>query len=526
MDMMSGDPDRPTKTGLWTRLRLKFAAVNEGLLQECPPQDWDHVTALGEVQICVWVFQSLVFALAGHKAASAEHIRPDIIILAMFLAAMIAAVDSYTIARTGWFIDGMKALARGGLEIGGGTFARVKAALFLPVRGILSVGLAQITAILISTIIYGSDIASRLEHADQLANDHLVGPATTLVDGQIGRTADAVTTLSKTVNGLASQLATLRQSQFDPSANDHELQQAEQEVQQLLEQTTKAQDDVRNAESFATSELGGQHGHAGAGPKYKAAMDQVTNARTRLNKIGQDLAAARTRLETIRGRRSSAGEAVMQRAHDQLPALERTYDAENAKLANLKDELARLTAGRETAIRRAMENAPDYVPLKAGLLTQLSELEHIAEEDHKIALIIVLIEVVAFGIEISAILCKITAFVPTTYSALLMRESFMCSVKIVDEMTANLKVVEEREVESPDLVPAEPPSEVGEDPTPGALTPDAGPIDQPPQPPKRKRGRPLGSKDQHPRKHPILTLVKDSSGQEQSGEGPERPAPA
>lgn len=127
------------------------------------------------------------------------------------------------------------------------------------------------------------------------------------------------------------------------------------------------------------------------------------------------------------------------RRHDQRVAFEQTFDAENAELSRLKDELAKLTRGGEQAIGRAIENAPDHVAADNGFLAGISELERIAERDTKIALIILLIDIISFGFELAAVLAKVTSYVPTTYAALLARDAYLRSARIVDEMMTQLK---------------------------------------------------------------------------------------
>ena len=49
-------------------------------------------------------------------------------------------------------------------------------------------------------------------------------------------------------------------------------------------------------------------------------------------------------------------------------------------------------------------------PIKLILfLARIAELEHIADRDTKIALVIVLIDIISFGFELAAVLAKVTA---------------------------------------------------------------------------------------------------------------------
>jgi hypothetical protein len=72
------------------------------------------------------------------------------------------------------------------------------------------------------------------------------------------------------------------------------------------------------------------------------------------------------------------------------------------------------------------------------MLSQIVALDHIAQENPKVAAMIILIDIVSFGLELSAVLAKITSFCPTTYAALVARDSYMGVVRIVAGMMAEL----------------------------------------------------------------------------------------
>jgi hypothetical protein len=184
-----------------------------------------------------------------------------------------------------------------------------------------------------------------------------------------------------------------------------------------------------------------------------------------------------------------ANDTTRQRAHDQLIELEQTLAAEKAQLAVLKDDLAKLTASREAAIRRSVEEAPGHVAPEKGFLQQLIVLGQIADESSRIAAVILLIDLVSFGFELAAVLAKVTSYVPTTYAVLVARDAYMRAVRVVDGMVAELKTRETDPPFSPDIILPGHPLDIGEtiDVTP-APAPDVG--NSEPQPAKRKRGRP------------------------------------
>ncbi len=84
-------------------------------------------------------------------------------IASLFIATFILFIDSYMIMRSGWHLSGIAELKRGGLDISGGPVARIKTGFFLTFRIMLSIGLAQLTAIFVSLLIFAADINSPIE---------------------------------------------------------------------------------------------------------------------------------------------------------------------------------------------------------------------------------------------------------------------------------------------------------------------------------------------------------------------------
>jgi hypothetical protein len=488
MDMLNVQAP-PPKAGPFTKLLLAIGGIDEDMLQRCPPRDWGVAKGISLIGLCVAIYlTSLFFLMANKLFARPGQIRIEFLVPSLFFAIFIIVIDAYQINRTSWHLSGIAELRRGGLDISGGAAPRIKASFFLAIRIMLSIGLAQLTAIFVSLLIYGGDIDSPIEKNYREANKHLIGPATALVDAEIQRAADSVSAPSGRVATLSRQVEALRNAEIDPSANDPRVHQAQQEVQQLIDQNAKADEDVRNTETSVSNELGGLKGaEPGRGPRYRAAVQQLTDARARAQEITKQLNAARDRLDALRKRIPPPDDTSRQRSREQRLAFEKRLDAENAELSKLKEELAKLTRGRESAIRRAIENAPDHVGAENGFLAQLSELEHIAQKDAWIVFVIGLIDVVTFGLELSAVLAKVTSYVPTTYAALLARDAYMQAVRTVDDMTAELKTIDN----SPDVVPSDTPPD--DQQGPGASSgpdPFANSNDPPPQPAKRPRGRP------------------------------------
>src|SRR5262249_4240388 len=99
----------------------------------------------------------------------------------------------------------------------------------------------------------------------------------------------------------------------------------------------------------------------------------------------------------------------------------------------------------------------------------------------------------------------VTSYVPTTYAALLARDAYMGAVRIVDGMTAELKVIDN----PPGVLPPETPpdDQSGSGSVPGAGRPGNA-SEPPPQPPKRGRGRPR----KYPRHEDQLQMPMGENG--------------
>jgi hypothetical protein len=287
---------------------------------------------------------------------------------------------------------------------------------------------------------------------------------------------------------LAQQVATLRQKQIDPSANDPLVQQAQQELNQLMTQKAAADAEVNAAENFASDELAGirgnprNSGQAGNGPRRRAAMERLTNAKNHVQQIEKALDAARTRLDNLRRRSKNT---VQPRTEDQLPGFQEALASESSKLADAKSELARLTSGRADAIRRHIDNAPDHVIPDDGFLAQIRALEQIAEADTKIMMVIFLIDFTSFGFELASVLAKVTSFVPTTYAALLARDAYLSSVRIADTIHSELSDLDSDGPPEPEIFPPETPG-----PPPGGPIFPSDPFGSVGLAQKRPRGRP------------------------------------
>ncbi len=486
----------PVKFTAFKKLLLKLCAVDEEILRQCPARDHGNAFAIGEIQLCFFVYTTGLFCGVAHKLGAPDHFRPDLLLASSFLALNLTLQDSFLFLRSGWYANGLELLKAAGVTISNGLAAQVRAIFAFLVRVILSVGLALLSGILAGLILFSPDIMSRILGDWRQANAHLVVAASEGVDGEIRRATDAVNTQGARVAALATQVEALRQNEIDPSSGYSSS--AQQEVRQLLEQKTKADEELRAAEKFGAAELAGlkvtseNSGVVGNGPKRRAAMEQVANARGHAQETTRALDAARARLDKLRNQQGAPSEAVRQQAHDQLPAFEKKLTEENARWLALKGELTRLTENRGDAIRAAIEKAPNHVPLDNGLLAQLRTLDQIASANPRIAAMIILVEVVCFTFDLAAMLAR-GASTPTTYAVLLVKQTYVSAVHIADEVVSELNPKPPAEAPAPQIIiPVRPANDnfrmheqaVGQNPFDGH-------DDPPPTPPmKRKRGRP------------------------------------
>jgi Domain of unknown function (DUF4407) len=519
MDMNDVPP--PREPGVLMKALMWLTGMDPERMRDCPKHDYGVMQGLAVLMALNWTFESALFTLTGHRLfARPGEIRPELVLGAIFLATFILMIDSFMIMRSGWHLNGIEDLKRAGLDVSGGPIERIKAAVFVFIRVALAGTMAQLMGLFVSILIFATDINARIDGAYLTANAHLLGPATELVDATIKRATDAVNAEAAHVNALSGEIEVLRRTVSDPSSRAPGVPEAQEEVTQLIREKAKADQDVATAQTFANNEGGGIKGAPGNSGKpgysfrYRAAQQQVADAKTRARQIDKDLDAARSRLDALRAQIPAQDQTVAQRARDQLPGFEKSFQEETAKLTNLRADLAKLIADRENAIRRAIDNAPDHIKRDDGLLRQIIILAQIGREDTKIAAVIILIDGVFFSLELAAVVAKLASSVPTGYSLFLARDAYMRAVRIVDEMMTELK-----NLETPPTMPGDEPlsaDEVSDDAPPLQPTLDAN--GTAPEPPKRKRGR--------PRKHPLPAPPKGANGRGEPEQGPGESGPA
>ena len=488
-------PSAPLTFGPWAKLLLKIGGIDKDALYQCPQRDWNVIKAAAEIFVLTFCYQAALWIGVGHMLFAAPgQIRLDIIVVGLFLATFVLFIDSYMFMHSAWEQAGLHELRRGGIDCGGGALARIKGAIFLAVRTVLAVGNAQLTAVFFGLLLFAGDINSRLQDDYLKANSHLLAQATTVVNDATTRATDALNKQVAIAEKLSNQVGTLQQGLVDPAVLDPEYQQAQHELQQLLDEKAKADQKLQNSQAFAANEYGGirgdtgNSGRPGRGLRYRAAMELVENDRAHVNEVNRHVDAVRARIDSIRERAPEANQAALAHSREQLPGFENELKEENAKRAALKKELDDLIAKRESGIRMAIESAPDHVPFNGGFLARIMVLEHISAEDSKIFLIIALLDVCSFGFELAGVLSKVTAYVPTKYSMIIARDSYMQAVRMADEMMTELKTFGIQNHEAPGVQPSDDPFAPGGSAPASAAPGNANGAS--PQPVKRGRGRP------------------------------------
>ncbi|MFZ0425216.1 MAG: DUF4407 domain-containing protein [Xanthobacteraceae bacterium] len=501
-------PPPPRNFSLPTKMLLWIPAGDLQILRNCAMRDLTNILAIAWLMLATMLYQTALFSLIGEQLFDSQGQLWPVIILASFgLAAFILLIDRYAVVLSGFHQEGVAEIARGGIDTSGGIFSRVKLGLFLIVRiGVLSVGLALLCGIFATLLIFGGTIRSHIEGQNLRDNASLITASTTIVDTGIKKVSDDIDVEMKHVESLSAQVTAIRQNKIDPTANDPQIQGVQQELQRLLDQRDRGEQEFQVDQASAADESGGIKsapgisGRPGYGPRYRAAMEKAANAKSRVQEFEKRLSDARARLDALRTNVASTKDAVTQRSDEQLPSFEEALKAETAKLAGLKNDLANQIADRDHAIRKLVEEAPNHVSSDYGLLAQIAVLEEIAQKDSKIGLLILLLDIVSFGLELAAVLARVTGYAPTTYAALLASDVYMSAVRIAEDMATELDAIESRKPRVPEIHPQEAPLA----PTAASFEPASDEYTPPPI--KRGRGR--------PRKHPLPVPVKDANGRE------------
>jgi hypothetical protein len=174
------------------------------------------------------------------------------------------------------------------------------------------------------------------------------------------------------------------------------------------------------------------------------ASDAVTAQNAQVGALTRQVVALQTetRRAVSAGRRTSNVSAPA--LETQLVAFERKRTDETAKLDELKGRLAKLVAGRNEAVMKAIETAPQHSPRRDGFLGKLNALDAITRENPKLLLMILALELIALGMELAPVLAK-QRYVPSTYAAIVTLEQLTATASLAHDGAKRLAQYDEDE---------------------------------------------------------------------------------
>jgi hypothetical protein len=499
------------KLNMLERFLVAIVGVDQSILTtRCRPQDVSTITAQGGLLVGGIALTTSILILISHKILGQPgHLEPELVLGSIAIGGLVGLIDAFVFYRASWCDAGIKVLAEwGGLDIRKGANDFVAWILKFVVRLALSLPLALLCGIYLGIFTYERDIRSITELNYLNANSVQFAQAESSTDEIIGHVAQSVKVKEAEINALSGQLTSLRSNAFDDTKSVLD-QNAQNEINSLLSQKASAEDDVRRSESTEALELGGvigprTSGLPGNGPRHRAALQEVENAKAHAHQIDDALAAARSRAEALRDKTASASETARQRAEQGMPAFEEKLRQSNVELAKLREQLDDLTQRRNEIIRKTVETSPSRVDYNDGPLAEIIALGELGRKDSKVAMTILLFELATIALELAAVCSKALVQIPTDYATIVARDAILHSIKIADEM-----MVEMNSGPNTEAVPLENPiigspakdnissangnnKKVGPiidvEPSAKSDSPD------PPQPPKRGRGRPRKTK--------------------------------
>jgi hypothetical protein len=430
---MRNDEKSPRKLTLSQKAMIGLAGADGDIAIQCP-EDIGKLCAVGQTVGALGVFRAVSFAgLAQTFIVPTGQIGPELIAGAgaLGLAGFMAIVDAQA-TRSAWDVGGVEALRSGGLDLSQGNFSKFKSILLLGVRMPVSISSALLAAYSLGLSLTVADIQSRISASDSKANAELYAEGAKLVDDRIERATKAEADEDRYVAKLSDQIAATRTDmlQAGDSADS-----AGKELARLRDQKVKADQSVLEAETFAADELAGVRGVPGPGPRYKAAQLRATDAKRRAADAAAQLDAALRQADALRTPQASSNLVMRQ---EQLRHFEEALATETAKQSRTRDEVAELTRSRGLAIQAYVESSPAYVRPDRGLLGQGRVFIEIFAENLANRLLIGLIFFTSIALEMVGVFAPLTAFAPTVYAALLVRNRHLRLVNVVDEMIEKL----------------------------------------------------------------------------------------
>lgn len=432
-----------------TRALAEIAGTDPDVLAKCPQRDVGNVMCVAYLLLAVWAWQSCAFVLVGHLMLAKDGAFSLLVTLGgIGIATIVMLMDSYVIVRSSWHLQGLKELKRGGLEIPGMLSARIANAFFIAVRLFLSLVLAQIVAIFFSLLLYQKDIAIELEAEHQRLNAPLIARVTEHMDDGIAKARDHVEAMRRQLSGTITEEERLRRVAVDPSLDDPEVQVALQRIEALSKAKSEAEKVLRDAQKFAADELGGVRGAIGntgiPGPGHvrAAALERVRNAAANLAKASRDLTEAESRLATLRNTTQGTARQRKDAATARLGDVAGSRQDLTQRQRQAEEVLSDLTRNREASVRRAVEADPGFKSQGTGFLAHWQGLRRLAADPY-VLMLVILLELALFGIELAAVLSKITTFVPATYATLIAQDDLLRVHQAAHDLASSLRALQE-----------------------------------------------------------------------------------
>ena len=204
-----------------------------------------------------------------------------------------------------------------------------------------------------------------------------------------------------------------------------------------------------------------------------------------------------------------AKQQLAEKAYRQLLALAnknvsaRHREQRDAELARRQGELDNLNAGRSNAIERLIESAPNFIPRDDSFIGHIKAFLEVLWENPAVAVPILLLDLAALSIDLLTATLSLV-YIPSAYSAEILRRQLESIVQTTRSAAANLKPINQRV----------PPADGDTRPPPPPAPPSAENA-APPQPPARpvtnggdtllRRGR------GRPRKNGLDTAIEEPS---------------
>jgi hypothetical protein len=485
--------------GRVTLFLFKIVGVDKDVMKLCPTRDADNAKTVGWLMLAVWLCQTALFSVMAHLLLARDgEIRPQLIVAGMLVATLVLLIDSYMIMRPSWFVHGLEELKRGGLIVPGSTWARVKTFIFLTVRLALSFVFALLTAILLGVLVFAKDIGAEIDRAYLQQNTELFAAAAARVDEDLRKNSEARVEVGNTIARAEEEEARLREAAVNPGVENPELKPLLERVARLEQVKINADRELVRARNFTNNErvgLPGEPGNSnevGEGPRWKAGLERIAIAEGHAQKAAEALAAAQERLRQLQDSIAAETRARVKTVETRLAEVARGKQAEQARLAGLEEAYRRLTEDRERIIWESVQRDPAFVPKDEGLLARMRVLKKLSD-DPTIFTVIILFELAFFGIELAAVLCKITTFVPAMYSVMLAKEDYLRAITAAHDLAQEISRARGGQEPAPDAPAPEPVEPSGGPPSgapAGASAPPA-PGDDATSP--GPRGRPRGA---------------------------------